>query len=129
MNEADAMALIHAERRRQVDVEGWSPEHDDAHDGGELAMAGNLYRMHAEGRCSMRMDGAPMGWPWDAAWWKPKDPIRDLVRAGALYLAEQERLRRLPGSYDLKHSRAGRMNHKIKSVALALTKLTVTNGR
>jgi hypothetical protein len=124
MNETEAMGLIQAERRRQVEVEGWSPEHDDAHDDGELARAGNIYRLHAEGRCMPRADGAPMGWPWDRAWWKPKDPTRDLVRAGALYLAEQERLRRLPGSYGLKHSRASRMDRKIKSTVLALCKLS-----
>jgi hypothetical protein len=33
-------------------------------------------------------------WPWDRKWWKPKDRRRDLVRAGALILAEIERLDR-----------------------------------
>lgn len=38
-------------------------------------------------------------WPrsWSRAWWKPKNPRRDLVRAAALLIAEIERLdRRAP---------------------------------
>ena len=35
-------------------------------------------------------------WPWSLDWWKPKDPRRDLVRAGALIVAEIERLDRQP---------------------------------
>jgi hypothetical protein len=34
-------------------------------------------------------------WPWEDKWWKPKDRRRDLVRAGALIVAEIERLDRL----------------------------------
>lgn len=33
-------------------------------------------------------------WPWPSKWWKPKSQRRDLVRAGALILAEIERLDR-----------------------------------
>jgi hypothetical protein len=33
-------------------------------------------------------------WPWSVQWWKPKDRRRDLVRAGALIVAEIERLDR-----------------------------------
>lgn len=33
-------------------------------------------------------------WPWDAKWWKPKNTRRDLVRAGALIVAELERMDR-----------------------------------
>lgn len=33
-------------------------------------------------------------WPWQRKWWKPKDPRRDLVRAGALIIAEIERIDR-----------------------------------
>jgi hypothetical protein len=35
--------LIAAERQRQIEVEGWTPEHDAAHDGGELAIAAACY--------------------------------------------------------------------------------------
>lgn len=57
--------------------------------------------MHASGRRNfvIAKDGppgtvVPRGWPWGSSWWKPKDPRRDLVRAGALILAEIERIDR-----------------------------------
>lgn len=86
---------IQAERHRQIQVEGWTAEHDDEHDGGEMLTAAVIYYQHAmRAPLTIRADGAPMGWPWDAQWWKPKDRRRDLVRAGALCLAERERIRR-----------------------------------
>lgn len=78
------------ERHRQIDVEGWTPEHDDEHDGGEMAWAAACY-----------ITATPEGfsdylqWPWSAEWWKPRDRRRNLVRAGALLLAEIERLDRI----------------------------------
>lgn len=38
-----ALAEIATERSRQIDAEGWTPEHDDHHNKGELALAGALY--------------------------------------------------------------------------------------
>ena len=35
--------LISAERERQITQEGWTPEHDDRHDIGELCSAANAY--------------------------------------------------------------------------------------
>lgn len=82
-----ALADIAAERRRQVEAEGWTPEHDDRHDRGEMARAAICYADPLnEGR-----DHPPAKWPWDAGWWKPKDRRRDLVRAAALLIAEIER--------------------------------------
>lgn len=85
-----AAADVLAERGRQVESEGWTPEHDDGHKFGELAIAASCYAdwPHPEGgRCAGR-------WPWDHHWWKPKDRRTDLVRAAALLLAEIERLDR-----------------------------------
>lgn len=79
------------ERLRQKEVEGWTPEHDDEHDEGELAMAAACYAYQADAS----VQGAPpFGWPWDREWWKPGDRRRMLVKAGALILAEIERLDR-----------------------------------
>lgn len=39
---------IAAERQRQIDVEGWTPEHDDEHDDGSLAMAACCYAAPAK---------------------------------------------------------------------------------
>jgi hypothetical protein len=38
------MELIADERKRQIDQEGWTAEHDDGHDGRELARAANRRR-------------------------------------------------------------------------------------
>lgn len=81
-----------AERRRQIETEGWTPEHDDEHALGEIASAAGCYALHAHD--DNEMDGAPAWWPWDALWWKPKDARSNLIRAGALILAEIERLDR-----------------------------------
>lgn len=78
------------ERKREVEVEGFTHLHDDAHPPGTLATAAACYAFHAfsdEG-------GVPFAWPWDAEWWKPKNPRRDLVRAAALIVAEIERMDR-----------------------------------
>lgn len=78
-----------AERQRQIDVEGWTPEHDDTeHLPDELALAAASYVCADEG------DAPPAIWPWDWKWWKPKSRRRNLVKAAALILAEIERLDR-----------------------------------
>ncbi len=88
---------VFEERRRQVEVEGWTPEHDDAHDKAELGSAAMCYVQAATcelGHPRSPLRGVPGFWPWDDAWWKPADPRRNLVKAGALILAELERLDR-----------------------------------
>lgn len=86
-----AMLAVIAERRRQIDQEGWTIEHDDTHPLGELAHAGAAY---AIGSNHGPLD-PPSIWPWSIEWWKPQNYRRDLVRAGALILAEIERFDRL----------------------------------
>lgn len=129
MNASQAKMLISAERRRQVQIEGWTELHDDEHADGEMAKAAAVYHLHAIGRCSFGDNGIPIRWPWEAQWWKPKDPSRDLMRAGALYMAEKERLRRLPGSTDLKLARSRRMDKKIEAVVQALVALDAAGGK
>lgn len=90
-----AIQLIEQERRRQIEQEGWTPEHDDAHSHGELAAAAAMYALsgasHTVEPLPITLDNC---WPWSRDWWKPKDQRRDLVRAGALIVAELERLER-----------------------------------
>lgn len=97
MPRSDAIADVVRERARQISVEGWTPEHDDAHAEGELAQAAACYAHEAAlaDRTDPRRDGAPLSWPWSRDWWKPKDRRHDLVRAGALIIAEIERLDRM----------------------------------
>lgn len=92
-----------AERRAQVTREGWTPEHDDAHSVGALAVAGACYAFSAASSQYARhstywarryTEAFREYWPFDEEWRKPKDPRRDLVRAGALIIAEIERIDR-----------------------------------
>ena len=83
-----------AERARQISIEGWTPEGDDAYNRGVLAEAAGIYALHAFD--PRRVKEVPEGWPWDDAWWKPsKTPRRNLEKAGALILAEIERIDRV----------------------------------
>jgi len=109
-----AIKRISEERRRQIEVEGWSSEHDDEHRDGEMLTAAVMYYRNAIGNeLAMREDGAPVGWPWDVKWWKPKGRMRDLVRAGALCFAERDRLRRA-------HRYTGHVLQKLSLIVQAL---------
>ena len=95
----EAVADIAAERHRQVSAEGWTPEHDDHHATGELARAAGCYafsggRLEDDEQGRFNDLAIRHGWPWAQEWWKPKSRRADLVRAGALIVAEIERLDR-----------------------------------
>jgi hypothetical protein len=89
---------VFMERKRQQLVEGWTPEHDDEHQNGAMASAAACYALSSGIRnISMPFTAQTLLeclWPWDSSWWKPKDRRRDLVRAGALIIAEIERIDR-----------------------------------
>lgn len=74
---------VHAERTRQKEEERWTAAGDDRYVDGELARAATAYLTGTQGL-----------WPWNLTYWKPKSPQRNLEKAGALYLAEAERLER-----------------------------------
>lgn len=84
---------ILVERERQVQEEGWTPDHDRQHSKGELARA-------AAGYCLMSLCPPLKGWtqliehiwPWGMKWLKPGATQSDLYKAGALISAEQDRL-------------------------------------
>lgn len=89
------MQAVVAERYRQIEVEGWSSEHDDKYHAGVLAVAGASYALGARQRAQgFGVKDPPACWPWLHAWWKPTDPRRDLVKAAALIIAEGERIDR-----------------------------------
>lgn len=85
---AHAFVDVVKERGRQRQQEGWTYDHDDAHTDGSLALAAAAYAIGG-------FRGSQI-WPWHEDGWKPKpdDRLRDLTRAGALILAEIERLYR-----------------------------------
>lgn len=91
-----------AERRRQIEAEGWTPEHDDQHGLGELARAAASYAATYAAECdnsivteARLVTFARAIWPWGLGWFKSAGGRRRLlVKAGALILAEIERLDR-----------------------------------
>lgn len=95
---------IIAERQRQISEEGWTPEHDDKYNDFQLALAAAGYAQnvadyageYCQPHSSINWTDSPEpeAWPWSPVWWKPTNPRRDLVKAGALILAEIERLDR-----------------------------------
>ena len=78
--ESAGVDLIAAERRRQVEVEGYNPGHDAGH-ATELAMAAACYAIPT-------LSGRGL-WPWAPSYWRPTpgDRVRELVKAGALIAA------------------------------------------
>ena len=84
------VALIAAERARQINAEGWSPAHDAEHTDGELACAAACYAVPPGYK--LRERTPPFLWPWEESWWKPGDRVRELTKAGALIAAEIDRL-------------------------------------
>lgn len=110
---------IAAERKRQVEQEGYTPEHDAEHhaDGKEMLAAARCYMQvswlagyfiehyrepdysdaQRRGMFYERVheSGFHRDWPWEPEAWKPSDdPIRNLEKAGALIAAEIDRLLR-----------------------------------
>jgi hypothetical protein len=116
--------LIAAERRRQIEQEGWTEGHDDEHDDGSLLLAAICYA--APVRVFVQQDhavGLSFMDPWPDSWsqqWDKRsrygngyevgngiaDPdtytaeqrLDLLVKAGALIAAEIDRQKRTAGS-------------------------------
>lgn len=79
------------ERKRQIEVEGFTKEHDgDNYDPNELSSAAACYAMNAGDRMAGDDDLFAYVWPLGLEWWKPtpENRIKELVKAGALLLAE-----------------------------------------
>jgi len=84
---------IAEERKRQIAEEGWTADHDDNLEDGDLALAGASYVLATVKRYEIMSQKC---WPWDWKWYKPTpdDKIRQLTKAGALIAAEIDRLER-----------------------------------
>jgi hypothetical protein len=93
--------MIGEERLRQVrhpndGGEGFSHAHDDGHAEGVLTAAADCY-IYLTHSLEAPEEVQGLYWPWHPSWFRPSpDPRRNLVKAGALYLAEAER-------YDREH--------------------------
>lgn len=97
----NGIEAVAAERKRQIEQEGWTAEHDDQHTDETLALVAALYAtpvpLYSQeiGEGHILFDDP---WPteWDDAWDKRDkfDRRRRLVIAGALICAEIDRLDR-----------------------------------
>lgn len=71
--------LIAEERKRQIEVEGFTVKHDlKEHAIHQLANAAICY-------ANPSVQFAK--WPFERKWFKPKNTVKDLIRAGALIAA------------------------------------------
>ena len=98
-----ALMMFYRERLRQIEDEGWTFEHDeDVNTQGDLSRAAYCY-LDYNRQLGVDPYSKPDMWPWSREWWKPcvgvagKDDngegvIRETVKAGALLLAETDRL-------------------------------------
>lgn len=88
--EGGGVSAIASERKRQMEIEGWTAERDDRYRRGELALAAESYLF---GTRTAPNREPPSMWPstWIKKWWKPKSYRQDLVRSGALIAAEIDR--------------------------------------
>lgn len=96
--------LIAEERQRQIEKEGWTPEHDDGHDGGELAMAAVAFAAHpakvyTTQEYAERFDFRRV-LPFNERGHFKDSELRNLVIAGALIAAEIDRLQRASARND-----------------------------
>lgn len=96
----DGIQLIAEERKRQIEQEGWTTQHDDAHTDHELSTAAACYAVYDTGPDVVLMgdvhDEHPAmepAWPWSFKWDKRRKHgrLRRLQIAGALIAAEIDR--------------------------------------
>lgn len=100
------VARITAERLRQVNEKGYTPEHDVEHDAADLALAAVSYLSYAiylldggskvagiEGYTPQMVREMSLDvWPWESESFKPSDDPRvNLAKAGALVAATIDR--------------------------------------
>jgi hypothetical protein len=88
-----AVEMIAEKARTNREHKGYTEAHDDEHDYSELIQAAMCYLDAAEPIHDLGNVSPP--WPFEPESWRPSDdPIRNLVHAGALIVAEIERRQR-----------------------------------
>lgn len=96
--------LIAEERQRQIDVEGYSAQHDSQHNASDFVYAAISYAESAivgincieignTNETEIMLRKVEMGKNYPFGWdFKPSTNVRDLVKAGALIAAAIDRL-------------------------------------
>jgi hypothetical protein len=117
----DAMSQIKAERQRQITEEGYTARYDDNNEYELLVMAAATYEMDPKER-----EEFPTSWPWEYDKWKPsakagrKGRIRELVKAGALYLAAKDAMERQEVNNGLKQAVCEKIDLMVESIAVLM---------
>jgi hypothetical protein len=89
---------IAAERKRQIEREGWTPEHDACYVSGELSIAAACYAVNKLPEGDLihirNVDMMDDGFPWEPKFDKREQHsrLRSLEIAGALIAAEIDRM-------------------------------------
>lgn len=88
-----AIIDVGAERRRQIEHEGFDYHHDDQYRDGELERAAASYALV---QCRERKGRWFINdiWAFTSKWWKPRTHRENLVRAAAFLIAAIERIDR-----------------------------------
>lgn len=100
--------LIAEERKRQIEIEGYTDDHDLKHNPREFVHAAETYLMSSDLTLHSKEFGPSdnwhqtnepfyrneieRSWPWEQESFKPTSDIRDLIKAGALIAAAIDRL-------------------------------------
>lgn len=86
------LELVRAERLKQINKHGYTPEHDDDHVDGEIADAAACYANTIDSNEEL----IPY-WPWEPEYFKKEEKSRkeQIITACGLLMAEWERLERL----------------------------------
>ena len=87
LRSAKGADLICQERRRQIEVKGYNAYHDFREPLNHLVAGGISYAI-----CDIDEECASAWWPWELDQWKPKDRMRNLIRAGALIAAAIDKM-------------------------------------
>ena len=110
MDQLLSKAAIDILSERQRQKAKYTFEHDDVQTDGQLSFAAAAYAVAGASAVyeddkvrPTKWDHSYIAhvdrlWPWNWTYWKPKDRRHDLVRAGALIIAELERLDRANGA-------------------------------
>ena len=109
-NMKTGIELIAEERQRQIEVEGYSAQHDSQHNASEFVYAAIAYTEAAkvgvncqeigntnENEIIQRKREMGLYFPWGQTNFKPTTNIRDLVKAGALIASAIDRLQAQKG--------------------------------